>query len=66
MKLTKKQKDIIAHLRAADVELRKAMVMADDRGFITRAIHDSEWHLDEAITRTETKSTFEYRKSGVK
>ena len=66
MKLTKKQKTIVAHLRAADVELRKAMVMASGRPFITQQILDSEWYLDEAITRTETKSTYEFKKVGEK
>ena len=53
-------KGIIAHLHAADKELRKAMVLAGDNKvlhanmrLITYDILDSESHLDDALFRAE-------------
>ena len=53
--MTKKQKEIIAHLHAADAELRKAMVIAGKLKMIhvTGSIVESQWNLDEAITLAE-------------
>jgi hypothetical protein len=53
--MTKKQKEIIAYLHAADAELRKAMVIAGNLKMIrvTESIAESQVDLDDAITHAE-------------
>jgi len=48
-------KGIIAHLHAADKELRKAMVLAGDSGLmpVTHPIREAQFSLDDALTRAE-------------
>lgn len=50
-----KSKAIASHLHAADVELRKAMVLAGEAGWnlVTSDIRDAEASLDDALGRLD-------------
>jgi len=58
MKVQTAAKAIIAHLHAADKELRKAMVLAGNSGLVlvTNPIREVQFSLDDALTRAEVFS----------